>query len=304
MCIEDLLSCSEVILFSILHWNKWIHVHFFLSLLAQTHGYMEWFGRICSALFSSAHFTQIQWCIKEIWEDCCRQWAVTTLLQILWAKASKGNRLLDKIYTFTAMDQALAHSPWVGLVSIYNFTSFMETLHCVPPYSGCLSEDMWVQQEHNTRISHGKPLLMEHREKRLAYFKLKWKGQYGQDRGFSGFTVQRWFLKAWSFSNVGGTVVPSISAIVLSLALCTCQHHCSLSQDKCWFCFIWGKPRQQLFDFSEIATASVCESLCHCRWPNSPDVFIVFFYFAESILCSSSATGPVATPPCEILCFV
>ena len=40
-------------------------------------------------------------------------------------------------------------------------------------------------------------------------------------------------LKARSFSNVGGTVVPSISAIVLSLALCTCQHHCSLSQDKC-----------------------------------------------------------------------
>lgn len=93
-----------------------------------------------------------------------------------------------------------------------------------------------------------KPPLMEHGEKRLAYFKLKWKGQYGQDRGFSGFTVQWWCLKAWSFSNVGGTVVPSISAIVLSLALCTCQHHCSLSQDKCWFCFTEGEPRQQRFD--------------------------------------------------------
>lgn len=239
---------------------------------------MEWFGRICSALFSSAHFTQIQWCIKEIWEDCCRQWAVTTPLQILWAKASKGNRLLDKIYTFTAMDQALAHSPWVGLVSIYNFTSFMETLHCVPPYSGCLSEDMWVQQEHNTRISHGKPLLMEHREKRLAYFKLKWKGQYGQDRGFSGFTVQRWFLKAWSFSNVGGTVVPSISAIVLSLALCTCQHHCSLSQDKCWFCFIWGKPRQQLFDFWNCYSLGVRElvSLQMSKFPWRVYCFLLF----------------------------
>lgn len=89
---------------------------------------------------------------------------------------------------------------------------------------------------------------MEHGEKRLAYFKLKWKGQYGQDRGFSGFTVQWRCLKAWSFSNVGGTVVPSISAIVLSLALCTCQHHCSLSQDKCWFCFTEGEPRQQRFD--------------------------------------------------------
>lgn len=34
------------------------------------------------------------------------------------------------------------------------------------------------------------------------------------------------------FSNLGGTVVPSISVNVLSLAPCTCQHHCSLSRDK------------------------------------------------------------------------
>lgn len=92
------------------------------------------------------------------------------------------------------------------------------------------------------------PPLMEQEEKTLAYFKLKWKGQYGQDRGFSGFTVQWWCLKAQCFGNVGGTVVTSISAIVLSLALCTCQRHCSLSQDKCWFCFMRGKPRQQRFD--------------------------------------------------------
>lgn len=103
-----------------------------------------------------------------------------------------------------------------------------------------------------------KPPLMEHGEKRLAYFKLKWKGQYGQDRGFSGFTVQWWCLKAWSFSNVGGTVVPSISAIVLSLALCTCQHHCSLSQINVDFA-LQKESRGSSALIREIAMASVWE---------------------------------------------
>lgn len=58
-------------------------------------------------------------------------------------------------------------------------------------------------------------------------------GQYGQDGGFSGFTVQRRRLKGRPFSDVGGALVPSIAAIVLSLARRTCQHGRSLSQGKC-----------------------------------------------------------------------
>lgn len=32
----------------------------------------------------------------------------------------------------------------------------METLHCVRLHSDCVSEEMWHQQENNTRISRGK----------------------------------------------------------------------------------------------------------------------------------------------------
>lgn len=239
MSIEDLLSCGEVNLFSILHWNKKTQFISFLSLLAQIHEYMEWFGRIRSALFSSAHFTQIQWRIKEIWEDCCRQWAVTTILQILWAKASKRKWLPNKIYTFLQQWIKLWLIPpeWDWSASIILIHSWKHCTVFLLTVAVC-QRRCGPNRNIIPELAMEKPLLMEHREKRVAYFKLKWKGQYGQDRGFSGFTVQRWFLKARSFSNVGGTVVPSISAIVLSLALCTCQHHCSLSQDKCWFCFI------------------------------------------------------------------
>lgn len=196
---------------------------------------------IRSALFSSAHFSSVQQCIKEILEDCCRQWAVTLSLLCCTFCKQRQARENGSLTRFIILRQEFK----LWLIPLeWDWSAFIILIHSWKHCTVFLFIVTVCQRRCGSNwniipeLAVEKPLLMERREKRLAYFKLKWKGQYGQDRGFSGFTVQWWCLKARSFSNVGGMVVPSIFAIVLSLALCTCQHHCSLSQDKCWFCFI------------------------------------------------------------------
>ena len=56
--------------------------------------------------------------------------------------ASEGKWLPNKIYNFTQRVQTLApaYPPRVGVVSIYNFNSFTETLHCFLPYRSITRE--------------------------------------------------------------------------------------------------------------------------------------------------------------------
>lgn len=59
----------------------------------------------------------------------------------------------------------------------------------------------------------------------MAHGEIRWLiPGYGEkdsmgESGVLGFTVHQWWLEAPSFNDVGGALVPSISAILLSLAL-------------------------------------------------------------------------------------
>lgn len=69
----------------------------------------------------------------------------------------------------------------MGLVSIYNFNSFMETLHCVPPYSDCVSEEMWnIIRE----LAVEKPPLMEQRGEKTGLLQAKVKRTVRARQGF------------------------------------------------------------------------------------------------------------------------
>lgn len=98
---------------------------------------------------------------------------------------------------------------------------------------------------------------------------------------------------------MGGALVPSISAIVLSLARRTCQHRRSLSQDKCWFCCTSGAPWLQRFD-SPSHHGVARERARRRTRPDSSDAFIVFCSLAVQRRSSTAA----APPPCQIVCRV
>lgn len=161
-------------------------------------------------------------------------------LLIFWAEARQGEALANKIYNFTPKFQVF-FSKWSASKSL---NSFMET----PQRSSAWVSK--VQWKHNTEIICEKAFSDKEQGEFTGFFlNAKVKGQYVEDRVL---VVLQFSGGVWKDTLSATWVAQLFQASLLTYchwlyALVSLFAHCL--GDKCWFCFMQGKLRQQNLDF-------------------------------------------------------